>query len=142
MTQAKTGDRVKVHYTGRLETGEVFANSKGGKPLEFSIGTGAFIPGFENGVIGMEVGETKTVIVPPEEAYGPRHEELVIDVERSEFSEDPTLAVGQQLTIQTRGSEPFRATVADLAEDTVTLDANHPLAGRTLTFTILLVALK
>lgn len=142
MSQAKYGDTVTVHYTGRLENGEVFADSKDGEPLEFTLGSGEVIPGLESGIIGMKAGETKTISVPPEEAYGPRHEELVIDVKKSEFPENLTLAIGQQLQIRQSDGDPLRVTVADIDEDTITLDANHPLADCTLTFTILLVAVK
>ena len=142
MSQAKHGDTVTVHYTGRLENGEVFADSKDGEPLEFILGSGEVIPGLESGIIGMKAGETKTISVPPEEAYGPRHEELVIDVKKSEFPENLTLAIGQQLQIRQSDGDPLRVTVADIDEDTITLDANHPLADCTLTFTILLVAVK
>ena len=142
MSQAKHGDTVTVHYTGRLENGEVFADSKDGEPLEFTLGSGEVIPGLESGIIGMKAGETKTISVPPEEAYGPRHEELVIDVKKSEFPENLTLAIGQQLQIRQSDGDPLRVTVADIDEDTITLDANHPLADCTLTFTILLVAVK
>ena len=142
MGQAKHGDMVTVHYTGRLENGEIFANSRDGEPLEFALGSEKVIPGFEKGIIGMEAGETKTITVPPEEAYGQRHEELVVDVKKSEFPEDLTLAIGGQLQFRRRDGDPIRVTVADMDDDTVTLDANHPLAGYTLTFNILLVAVE
>jgi peptidylprolyl isomerase len=142
MSQAKNGDTVKVHYTGRLENGEIFANSRDGDPLEFTIGGGDLIPGFENGIVGMEVGETKTITVPPEDAYGSRHEELLVHVNKDQFPEDLTPAIGQELQIRQKEGDPLRVTVADIDEDTITLDANHPLAGYTLTFNILLVAVQ
>jgi len=141
MRQAKCGDRVTVHYTGKLENGEVFANSKVGEPFEFTIGKEEVVPGFEKGVIGMEVGETKTITVPPEEAYGPRSEELLVDVSKSALPEDITPAIGGQLQIPQKDGNPIRVTVSDMNEDTVTLDANHPLAGITVVFDILLVAI-
>jgi len=141
MRQAKCGDRVTVHYTGKLENGEVFANSKVGEPFEFTIGKEEVVPGFEKGVIGMEVGETKTITVPPDEAYGPRSEELLVDVSKSALPEDITPAIGGQLQIPQKDGNPIRVTVSDMNEDTVTLDANHPLAGITVVFDILLVAI-
>jgi peptidylprolyl isomerase len=142
MSQAKCGDRVKVHFTGRLENGEVFTSSADSEPLEFTLGSRQVIPGFEKAITGMEVGETKTVTLPPEEAYGPRQEDLVVDVEKSNFPEDITPLIGEQLEIPQEDGEPLKVTVADVSEDTVSLDANHPLAGYTLTFTVILVAVK
>jgi FKBP-type peptidyl-prolyl cis-trans isomerase 2 len=142
MTQAKCGDTVKVHFTGRLENGEVFTSSRASEPLEFTLGSGQVIPGFEKAITGMEVGETKTVTLPPEEAYGPRYEDLVVDVKSCNFPEDITPLIGEQLEIPQEDGEPLKVTVADVSEDTVSLDANHPLAGYRLTFTIILVAVK
>jgi len=142
MSQAKCGDRVKVHYTGRLENGEVFADSTESKPLEFTIGKGEVIQGFEKAIIAMEVGETKTIKLPPEEAYGPRQEDLVVDVKKNSLPEDITPIIGQQLQIPQRNGKPVEVTVSDISGDTVTLDANHPLAGVTVTFTILLCAIR
>jgi len=141
MSQAKCGDRVKVHYTGRLENGAVFDTSKDRQPLEFAIGKGVVIPGFEKGVTGMEVGETKTITVPPDEAYGPRHEELMIDIKKSHLPDNIRPSVGDQLQIPQKDGNPIDVIIAVMNEDTVTLDANHPLAGITLTFDILLVAI-
>jgi len=142
MSLAKCGDTVKVHYTGRLENGEVFTNSRESEPLEFTLGSGKAIPGFEKAVIGMAVGETKTITVPPEEAYGPRHEDLLVDVKKSNFPEDITPVIGHQLQIPQQDGEPLKVTVSYINEDIVTLDANHPLAGYTLIFDIILVAVK
>jgi peptidylprolyl isomerase len=142
MIQAQYGDTVTVHYTGRLENGDVFAESQGAEPIEITIGDGQYIPGFERGVVGMKVGETKTVTLDPEEAFGTRHDELVIKVARNQFPERLLPAIGQQFQIRQEGGEPLEVTVSDLDEETVTLDANHPLAGYTLTFNIQLVAVK
>ena len=142
MSQAQYGDTVTVHYTGRLESGEVFSDSQDGEPIEITIGDGHYIPGFEKGVVGMEVGETKTLTLPPEEAFGTRHEELVMKVARSEFPERLVPAIGQQFQIRQESGEPLEVTVSNLDEETVTLDANHPLAGHTLTFSIQLVTVK
>jgi len=142
MSQAKCGNTVKVHFTGRLENGEVFTSSRESEPLEFTLGGGQVIPGFEKAVTGMELGETKTVNLPPEEAYGPRQEDLVVDVKKSNFPEDLTPLTGEQLEIPQEDGEPLKVAVVDVSGDTVTLDANHPLAGYTVTFTIILVAVK
>jgi peptidylprolyl isomerase len=142
MTQAKCGNTVKVHFTGRLENGEVFTSSRESEPLEFTLGSGQVIPGFDKAVTGMELGETRTVNLQPEEAYGPRQEDLVVDVKKSNFPEDITPLTGEQLEIPQEDGEPLKVTVVDVSEDTVTLDANHPLAGYTVTFTIILVAVK
>ena len=139
MRRAKCGDRVAVHYTGKLENGEVFANSKVGEPFEFTIGKGEVIPGFEKRVIGMELGETKTITIPPEEAYGPRSEELLVDVSKSALPEDITPAIGEQLEIPQKDGNPIDVIITAMNEDTVTLDVNHPLAGITVTFNIQLI---
>jgi len=141
MAKAKCGDTVKVHFTGRLENNEVFDTSKDDQPFQFTIGTEKVIPGFEKAIIGMEVGETKTVIIPPEEAYGPRYKELVLDFKKNAFSNNITFVVGEQLKIRQKGRDPIKVTIADMNEDTVTFDGNHPLAGKTLIFDILLVAI-
>jgi peptidylprolyl isomerase len=141
MVKAKRGDTVKLHFTGRLENDEVFDTSKDDEPLIFTTGTEKVIPGFEKAIIGMEVGETKTVTIPPEEAYGPRYKELILDFKKNAFSNDITLVVGEQLKIRQKGHDPIKVTVADIDDDTVTLDGNHPLAGKTLIFDIHLVGI-
>lgn len=142
MNQAKCGDKVMLHINVSLENGTNFLSSKDDEPIEFTIGKGEMIPGFENAVIGMEVGEEKTVKIPPEEAFGQRYEDLVVDVNRRDIPEHITPVIGEQLQIRLKGSDPVKATVVDMSEDTVTLDGNHPLAGYTLTYNILLVAIK
>lgn len=139
MSQAKDGDKVKVHYTGKLDDGTVFDTSKDRRPLEFEVGSGSVIPGFEQGIIGMETGETKTISIPPEEAYGASREELVVDVKKTDFPDNITPAIGQQLQIHQPGGNSINVIVTDMKEDIVTLNANHPLAGKTLTFDIELV---
>jgi len=138
MSPAKNGDTVKIHLTGRLENGEVFSKPED-KPFEFTLGSGELIPGFEKGIVGMEVGQTKTIAVPPEEAYGPRNEELMVDVKKTTLPENITPVIGQQLQIRRRSGDLLKVTVAGVDEDTVTLDANHPLAGNTLLFEVKLV---
>lgn len=139
MTQAKIGDTVRVHYTGRFEDGTVFDTSQGREPIEFTLGEHEVIPGFENAVAGMQAGETKTTQIPPEDAYGERREDLLIDVPRAEVPADIDPQVGQTLQVQGAGGQVFPVVVASVGEDTITLDANHPLAGRSLIFDIQLI---
>lgn len=140
MGKAKEGDTVKVHYTGKLANGEVFDSSEGRQPLEFTIGNGSLIPGFEKGVVGMDVGDTKTIEISPEEGYGERRDELVVEVNKNDFPDTVTPALGQRLQIRQQGSEPIVVTITELKEETVTLDANHPLAGYTLFFDVEMLA--
>ncbi|MEA3360879.1 MAG: FKBP-type peptidyl-prolyl cis-trans isomerase [Thermodesulfobacteriota bacterium] len=137
MSQVKNGNTVKVHLTGRLENGEVFSKSKKDKPFEFTLGSGELIPGFEKGIVGMEVGQTKKITVMPEESFGRRHEELVFDLKKNDFPVTPV--IGQRLQIRRRSGNLLKITIAGVDEDTVTLDANHPLAGNTLFIEIKLV---
>lgn len=139
MAQAKEGDTVKVHYTGKLEDGTVFDTSEERAPLEFTIGSGQIIPGFERAVVGMEPGEAKTATIPPEEAYGPHRDEMTITVDREQFPEDINPEPGQQLQVQQPDGRAAIVVVSDVSESSVTLDANHPLAGQPLTFDIELV---
>ncbi|MGB3651481.1 MAG: peptidylprolyl isomerase [Rivularia sp. (in: cyanobacteria)] len=139
MTQAKSGDNVKVHYTGKLDDGTVFDSSAEREPLEFSLGSGNVIPGFEEAIVGMAPGESKTTKIPPEQAYGPQREELVITVEKEQIPTDLSVAVGQQLQISQNNGQVIPVIVTDVSDSKVTLDANHPLAGEQLTFDIELV---
>ncbi len=138
MSQVKNGDMVKVHYTCRLENGKVFESSRNRQPLEVTIGTASAIPAFGKAIMGMEIGEKKTVTIPPEEAYGQRRKELILDVKKSKFPENITPAIGQQLKILLNG-HPVNITVVDIKDNIVTLDANHPLAGETLIFDVELI---
>lgn len=139
MTQAKSGDKVKVTYTGKLVDGTEFDSSEGHPPLEFTIGENEVIPGFEEAVIGMSPGQSKTVTVDADQAYGPRQGELVVNVERKDVPENLDLQIGSQLEVTQEDGEVFMVTVSDLSETSVTLDANHPLAGKDLVFNIDLV---
>ena len=139
MSKAKNGDKVKVHYTGKFEDGEVFDSSLEREPLEFTIGKGQVISGFEQAVEGMSPGETKTTDIPPEKAYGPRHEEMVTEVEKNRFPADMDPQVGQRLQLRQVDGKTIRVTITNVSESMVTLDANHPLAGKNLTFDIKLV---
>jgi peptidylprolyl isomerase len=136
MSKVKDGDTVKVHYTGKLKNGDVFDSSREKEPFEFTVGNKAVIPGFEKGVVGMGVGDTKTIEIPPEEAYGAKQDELVVVVNKSEFPDDITPSVGQRLQIKQQDGNPVIVTITDLTEDSITLDANHPLAGYTLFFEV------
>lgn len=141
MNQAKSGDTVTVHYTGSLEDGTVFDSSEGGEPLEFAIGSGNVIPGFEQAVIGMSPGDSKTATIPSDDAYGPYFEERVLVVERQQIPTDMSMDIGSQLQIQQESGMVIPVIVTDITEGEVTLDANHPLAGEDLTFEIRLVAI-
>ena len=138
MTQAKDGDNVKIHYKGKLDDGSVFDSSEGKDPLEFKVGEGNIIPGVEEAVVGMAPEETKETTVPPEKAYGEYRDDMVIEVERSQFPEHITPELGQQLELKQSEGENIVVTVTDVGEEKVTLDANHPLAGKDLTFEITL----
>lgn len=138
MTQAKAGDTVRVHYTGTLEDGSVFDSSQGREPLEFTLGEGQVIPGFEEAVLGMEPGESKRVTIPSTEAYGPRREELMLEVGKEEFPPDVRPEVGQRLQM-VQGEQAMVVLVREVGDRSVTLDANHPLAGEDLTFELELV---
>ena len=139
MAQAKSGDTVRIHYTGTLDDGTQFDSSTGRDPLEFALGGGQVIPGFDNAVDGMSVGDSKTVTVPPGEAYGERHEQLVQQVPRSALPEDIEPAVGMQLQSQSPDGQIMNLVVVQVEDESITLDANHPLSGQALTFAIELV---
>jgi len=134
MTQAKKGAVVKVHYTGKLEDGRTFGTSHKSDPLEFRIGEGRIIPGFESAVIGMEPGDSKTTTIPADQAYGPRDHGQVYELSRDKFP--PEVQVGQQYQMDRGEKGPEVVTVTNVSEEKVTVDGNHPLAGRDLTFDI------
>lgn len=147
MAQAKKGDKVRVHYTGRLEGGEVFDSSECREddcgcesgPLEFTIGDGNVIPGFDQAVVGMAPGDSKTVVIPADQAYGARIDEMVAVVPRKDIPADLSLEIGNQLEVTQEDGSSFPVLITEVTETTVTLDANHPLAGRDLTFDLRLV---
>lgn len=136
--QAQQGDKVKIHYKGKLDDGSVFDSSEGRDPLEFKIGDGNIIPGVEEAVLGMEPEETKEATIPPEKAYGEYRDEMIIEVDRSQFPEHIDPEPGQQLELKQSEGQNVVVTVTDVGEEKVTLDANHPLAGKDLTFEITL----
>ncbi len=139
MAQAKSGDTVRIHYTGTLDDGTQFDSSAGNDPLEFALGSGQVIAGFDNAVDGMAVGESKSVTIPPEEAYGERHEQLVQQVPKTALPDEIEPAVGMQLQSRSPEGHVMNLLVTEMDEQTITVDGNHPLAGQALTFAIELV---
>jgi peptidylprolyl isomerase len=138
LARAKEGDTVRVHYTGKLDDGSVFDSSQGRDPLEFTLGGGQVIPGFEQAILGMQPGESKTVSIESEEAYGPRRDELTLRVGRNQLPPEMEPQVGQRLQMQ-QGEQTVVVVITGVDAEGVTLDANHPLAGRDLTFELELV---
>lgn len=139
MQQAKNGDKVRVHYHGKLTSGETFDSSSGRDPLEFEVGSGSVIKGFEEGVMGMQVGEKKTISIPVDEAYGPKSEDMLIEFPRDRFPENMNLEIGMQLMMGNGSGQNIPVVVTEIKQDAVILDANHPLAGQDLIFDIELV---
>ena len=139
MAQAKKGDTVKVHYTGSLDDGTLFDTSAEREPLKFTVGGGQVIAGFDIAVIDMVPGDKKVSVIPASEAYGDHSKDLVTDVDRERFPADMELEIGQQLQVGLADGEQAVVMVVDLSDTSVTLDANHPLAGQQLTFEIELV---
>jgi len=142
MPVVKEGDTVKVHYTGRLDDGTIFDSSADREPLEFTVGQGHVISGFEDAVLGMAVGEKKTTTIPAMEAYGPHREELVFTFPMTDVPDDLDPEVGQQLQLRTSTGETAHVVVTGVTDDTLTLDANHPLAGKDLSFELELVEIQ
>jgi FKBP-type peptidyl-prolyl cis-trans isomerase 2 len=139
MQKVKSGDTIKVHYHGRLTNGETFDSSEGREPLEFEVGSGMVIKGFDDGVTGMIVGEKKTINIPFLEAYGPVQEEMMVEFPLDQFPPDLKPVVGMPLTMTTSQGHPVQVVVAEVREVNVLLDANHPLAGKDLIFDLELV---
>ncbi|WP_372804796.1 FKBP-type peptidyl-prolyl cis-trans isomerase [Loktanella salsilacus] len=142
MTTAKQGDTVRIHYTGTLNDGTVFDSSTGRDPLEFEVGSGMIIPGLDVAIPGMTVGDTKTVNIAADQAYGPVNDQARQAVPRADIPADIPLEVGVQLQMQTPDGQVVPVTVADVNETEVTLDANHPLAGKTLEFEVTVVDIR
>ena len=141
-TAANKGDSVKIHYTGTLDDGSVFDSSEGRDPLEFVIGSGQVIPGFDDGVQGMNPGEKKDINIPCDQAYGPHNPEMLITVPREQLPPDMKPEAGQQLQMQTPEGQAVPVLVTQVEEQHVHLDANHPLAGKDLNFALELVAIN
>jgi peptidylprolyl isomerase len=142
VAQAKKGDKVQVHYTGRLEDGTVFDTSHDREPLSFTLGEGNVIPGFETAVDGMTEGDTKTTTIPASDAYGERNDEMVIRLDRAKVPDTIDPEVGQNLQIQLQNGQQMPVVVTSVTDSEVVIDANHPLAGQTLIFDIELVEAK
>ena len=141
MNTVENGNTVSVHYTGTLNDGTQFDSSREREPLSFLVGDGQVIPGFESAVLGMQEGETKTITILAENAYGPKNDQAVEVVERNRFPNGFEGNVGESVTGQTGEGQAFRATIVSVEENTVTLDFNHPLAGQDLTFEVELVSI-
>ena len=141
MSHAKPGDTVRLHYTGTLDDGSEFDSSRGRTPLEFTLGAGQVIPGFDEAVNGMRVGERKTVTIPADQAYGARQPELILAVPRAQVPSHIALEVGQELQLSQEG-HAFQVTVREVTDEQVVLDGNHPLAGQALTFALELVEIR
>ena len=142
MSQVKENDTVKVHYTGKLENGQVFDSSLQREPLEFTLGQGMLIPGFEKGVMEMEVNEKKTITIPKEEAYGEVNKELFQKVGKEQLPKEITPEVGMTLATRNPDGSERPLTVTEVESDQIVVDANHPLAGKDLTFELELLEIK
>lgn len=136
MAQVKQGDTVKVNYTGKLSDGTIFDSSIGRHPMQFTMGKSQLIAGFEKAVLGMAAGDKKTVVIPCAEAYGPRQDSSITEVERKNLPTDPDAKVGQRLELTQEDDSTILVTVTGASETSLTLDSNHPLAGKDLTFEI------
>ncbi len=139
MQQAQNGDKVKVHYHGKLRSGETFDSSNGREPLEFTVGSGQVIKGFDDGVRGMQQGDKKTIEIPVGDAYGEKEDERVVEFPKTQFPPDLTPQVGMQLMMSDGAGQQLPVVIVEIKEDSVVLDANHPLAGQDLIFDIELV---
>lgn len=142
MAKAKMGDKVKVHYNGLLEDGTEFDTSREKDPLEFTLGEQTVIAGFEDSVIGMEVGEKKSISIPPEQAYGEMRENLIVEVARTQLPQDVEPKVGMMLQASSPDGDSTQVTIVAVKDDTITIDGNHPLAGQQLKFDLELVEIN
>ena len=139
MQQAQNGDKVRVHYHGTLRTGEIFDSSNGKEPLEFTVGSGQVIKGFDEGVKGMQEGEKRRLEINVEDAYGEKSQDMIIEFPKTQFPEDMSPEVGQQLMMSNGSGQSFPVVITEVKQESVLLDANHPLAGQDLIFDIELV---
>ena len=142
MKEAQVGDLVSVHYTGKLKNGEVFYTSKDRDPLELTLADKELLAGFEDGVVGMKPGETKSVMLEPENAFGDRREDLLLKLPKKEFPQNITPSVGLQLTLSNASGNQMTVVITEVGEKSVTLDGNHPLSGQTVIFDIELLEIK
>ena len=136
MTQAKEDDTVRVHYTVRLDNDTIVGSTKSEEPLQFTLGKGQVLPGFEQAVMGMNSGESKTILVAADQAFGPHLDEMVVVVDRGRLPEGLNPKEGDKIQLQTRSGETMTVSVTDVSESTITIDGNHPLAGKDLIFDI------
>jgi peptidylprolyl isomerase len=141
MQQVQKGDKIQIHYHGKLTSGETFDSSEGRSPLEFEVGSGMVIPGFDNGVIGMAVGDKKTIHIPFMEAYGPKQPEMIVEFPKTQFPADLNPEVGMPLTMNNGQGQQFQVVIVEVKEEVVVLDANHSLAGQDLIFDLELVSI-
>lgn len=139
---AKANDKVRVHYKGTLSTGEVFDSSEGREPLEFSLGSGQVIPGFDKGIEGMTINESKTLNIPCAEAYGEVRQELIQEVQKTQLPPEINPEVGMQLMSNTPEGQQIPLVITEVKENSIVVDANHPLAGKDLIFEITLVGIN
>lgn len=139
MSKVEDGCKVQVHYTGKLNDGTVFDSSKDRDPLEFTVGQGQVIPGFEQAVVGMETGDSKQVTISCQDAYGERRQDMILEVPKEKIPEEIPQNVGQQLMLRHPEGQEFPAFIVEVSDETITLDANHPLAGEDLNFEIELI---
>ena len=143
MSQAKEGNKVKVHYTGKLEDGTVFDSSTGGDPLEFTIGENQVIKGLENAIIGMSIGDNKNITINPDNGYGPQRDELILEIDRVKMPKNIELQVGKRLSARNESENTIiNFIIVEVTDSSVTLDANHPLAGKNLIFDIELIEVE
>ncbi len=142
MAQVKKGDTVKVHYHGTLSDGSIFDSSTGREPLEFEVGSGMVIAGFDEGVTGMAIGEKRTVNIVADEAYGPVQQDMIMEFPKTQFPLDMVPEIGLQLSMSNNEGQQFTVTIIDVKDEVVVLDANHPLAGKDLTFDLELVDIQ
>ncbi len=141
MAQAKKGDTVRVHYTGKLEDGTVFDTSLNRHPLQFTIGNGQVIAGFEQAVAGMNTGESKTAVIPVELGYGQRRDDMIVTINRDQLPPDFNACIGQRLEVTQTDNSVFLGTITGVTESNITLDVNHPLTGKALTFDLELIGI-
>ncbi len=142
MQQVKNGDKVKVHYHGRLTDGTTFDSSQGREPLEFEVGSGMVIKGFDDGVMGMVIGDKKTLQIPADEAYGDKSPDVLVEFPIEQFPEDMKPEIGMQLNMTSTNGQVVPVVITEVLEESVILDANHPLAGEALVFDIELVEIS